>query len=139
MERAYVILWGGYLLFLAIWDVKERRLSRWMLGAALLIALFGFFVPSGNWIGRILGAGIGALFCGISFISHEGIGWADSLLLLLLGVTFGGARLLFILGAALMLLLAAAVVLFILRKVKRKDRLPFMPFLFIGYVICCML
>lgn len=139
MEKAYVILWGGYLLFLAIWDVKERRLSRWMLGTALLFSLLGFFVPGGAWIERGLGVGIGVLFCGISFISREGIGWGDSLLLVLLGAAFGGARLLFVLGAALALLLAVALVLFVLRKVGHKDRLPFLPFLFIGFVICCML
>lgn len=135
MEQAYMVLWSGCLLFLAIWDVKERKLSRWMLGTALLVAVLGFFLPGTSWLARGLGVGIGILFCGISFISREGIGWADSLLLVLLGAALGGGRLLFMLGTALALLLAAALVLFLLRKVGRRDRLPFLPFLFIGFVI----
>lgn len=133
IEQVYAAVWGIYLFFLAVWDVRRQTLSRWMLGAALLLTALGLFLPGLLWRERGMGAGIGILFCAVSFISREGIGWADSFLLVLLGAAFGRDGLLLMLCVALALVMATAIVLFVLHKVGRKDTLPFLPFLFAGF------
>ncbi len=137
VEKVCAILFGAYLLFLAIKDAKERKLS-----LALLFIAAAWFLPLGllwkvGLVWRIAGAGVGALLCGISYISKEGIGWADSVLVLLVGVSLGFDGVLFVLAVALALVMVTAGILFLLKKVGRKDLLPFVPFLFLGYCAYC--
>ena len=118
---------------------------------------------SGNWSSHfsdmlwkcnvwILGGGIavGLCFLGISRLTGEGIGYGDSIMILLLGIYLGIWKLLIVLSGAFFLLALAAVVLLSyysirgkgmaqgtvgMKKISRKYALPFYPFLTCGYIL----
>lgn len=134
-EGAWIIIWGLYLLETAIVDWKERMIPRWLLiFAAILVGITCLFlhVPIRQ---RLIGGVIGLVFTAISIWGKETVGLADALIILLLGVALGGYTQIVILGASLALLMFAAMALFLMKKVGRKDNIPFLPFLFTGYLI----
>lgn len=80
------------------------------------------------------GAGLGILLLLTAFLTGEAIGFGDGFLLCVTGIYLGfweNLNLLF-LGAVLSALILGAGVL--VKKVKLKDRLPFVPFLLLGFI-----
>lgn len=117
----------------------------------LLILLFLFFIIVGiqgvrdmevvlDVVPSIL---MGFLFCGISFglgylLSHKNMGAGDVKLALVMGLYLTGK---YVVGAILYGCIAAAVFSVIQlarKKLKRKDTIPFVPFLYLGLVIRCL-
>ena len=72
------------------------------------------------------------------WITREGMGYGDSWSILILGIYLGVWKLLEVLSTAFMLLGAAAVICLVGKKMSRKYRLPFLPFLAAGY-LCSIL
>ena len=122
------------LLFLAFRDIRCRKFPLWVLillpGLALLCRLM---IRSVSAAEVLSGAGIGALFLLISKVTGEGLGYADSGLILALGVFVGASRLLILLAAAFFLAAIFAGVGLIAGKFTRKFSFPFIPFLAVSY------
>ncbi len=133
-ESLWIVLWGMYLFGTAIVDWKAKMLPRWVLLFSVLLAGASCFYLRVPLPQRLAGSGIGVVFLAISLWGGEAVGLADAVLILLLGVSMGAYTQIVILGAALALLMFAAITLFLLKKVGRKDSIPFLPFLFGGYL-----
>ena len=84
------------------------------------------------------GIAVGALFLLVSRITREGMGYGDSWAIFILGIYLGIWKLLEALSAAFLFLGAAAVICLLIKKMSRKYKLPFVPFLAIGY-LCSIL
>lgn len=83
-------------------------------------------------LSRVFGGGIGLLFLGVSRLTKEAIGKGDAVMLALGGIAVGFMSLCLMLCVAMLLLEVIALVLLVTRRVKRKDRIPFFPFLAAG-------
>lgn len=83
------------------------------------------------WLG---GAGVGILFFVVSKFTKEAIGYADSWMILLLGIYLGLWDILWLLSISLIISGIVAVILLIKFKYSRKIAFPFIPFLAIAYI-----
>ncbi len=130
------ILCLGILLVFSVIDVRRRCLPTVLLAVCgLAVICYRLFICRLDlWLvfGGVL---TGACFLLLSRVTKEGVGYADSLLILILGIYLGLWRLLELLSAAFFLLFLAAVPLLAFKKMSRKYRLPFLPFLTGGCLI----
>ena len=129
----------GILTGASIADIHSRKIPVYILISGNLMALgYQIFIGKDNiWL-ILGGTGIGLLFLLISRITREGMGYGDSWSILILGIYLGVWKLLEVLSTAFMLLGAAAVICLVGKKMSRKYRLPFLPFLAAGY-LCSIL
>lgn len=141
-DLMYIILAVMTVLFFTdFWEHKVP--NRIILVSLLLWAIIvgaGFIFNMQYMLGLVFEYCIGFLFCAISFglcyiISHEKLGAGDVKLALLMGLCLPAG---YVTAAILYGCLAAAVVsvvLLLLKKIKRKDFIPFVPFLYTGLII----
>lgn len=122
------------LLWLALQDKKYLGVTRSSLLAASGILLFAGCFCKADWQSRLGGAAVGVILLLFSFFSKEAIGVADGVIIFVCGVAFG-------LYETVALCFFAAVyagcfsgVLLVTKKVGRKSRIPFFPFLLLGYI-----
>lgn len=122
------------LLWLALQDKRHLGVTRKSLViVAVLLLVAGYFSVAG-WQSRLGGAAVGAILLLFGFFSKEAIGIADGVVILICGVAFG-------LYETVTLCFFAAVYaglysgfLLVTGKAGRKSRIPFLPFLLLGYV-----
>ncbi len=129
------------LILLSLQDLKTRRLSPGLLGAAFLLALggFGLRLLAGEGTGMLAGLLPGACFLGLSMAAGKQLGEGDGLVLAAMGGLLGLSGCLLALSFGLLLAAFCAGYLMVVRKVSRKRKLPFVPFLTVGYLAGVML
>lgn len=124
---------------LGVVDIKRKSIDiRLLIIAAVLIMAGGLFALDRSLPDRALGLipGLIMLFCGK--ITRGGVGTADIVLVLALGVGNGFFEGAGIVSASLIFcgLFAISVICFSFKKGDlRKKTLPFIPFLFLGVVV----
>lgn len=131
------------LLICAMIDSKTRCIYNWMPVAVIVIGIcnlvYLLFFQQADFMSACLGSLIGS---GIIFVAlyimarvfQAGIGMGDVKLIASLGFVFGLGGVLEIMFVALFICMVAALFLMAFRKKKRKDTLPFAPFILMGYV-----
>ena len=102
----------GLMLHLIFFD---QTIFSMLCGILTGIFLLGFSKVSGGMIG--IGDGIVFMVTGLF------LGFYDNLVLIILSFSFAGI---------------CAAVLLIMGRVRKRDRLPFVPFLFAAYSLMCM-
>lgn len=122
------------LLWLAIQDKRNLGISRLQLwvGAAVL-SLAGFFCES-TWQERVGGAAFGAVLFAFIYFSKEALGVADGVVLTACGIAFGVYEGVVLCFLASLYTAGYALVLLLTKRAGRKSRIPFLPFLLLGYV-----
>lgn len=124
------------LLVIAAWiDWKKKEIPVWFLifMSVVVLGLTAFHKNIG--IGyRIWGLCFGIFFLLISKITKQMIGYADSWLILLLGVYQGIFHGLCVLFAASFMAAMCSLVYLWKRRWKRNETLPFIPFLAMAYL-----
>ncbi len=138
----YVML--AFMTYFCVEDHKEQLVPNRVL--LLLLVLFpillgGYGIHDMDTVLKIIPSIIlGFLFCLLSFglgylLSHGSMGAGDVKLSLIMGIYLTGND---IPGAILYGCLIAAeysIVQFLRKKISRKDRIPFVPFLYMGVVV----
>lgn len=123
----------GALGVLAYRDWREQRVSVYAVSVLVILGMIFHVVWREQELWNILaGAGLGAFFMVLSWISRGSIGVGDGAVLVATGVFlgfWGNLRLLFL---ALILSAVAAGYLLVIKRKGRKDRMPFIPFLFLA-------
>jgi leader peptidase (prepilin peptidase)/N-methyltransferase len=132
-----------YLGIASVWDLTERKipLSVLLCGGGAEIALaVAAGVESGGWSpARILAGMIpGALLLALARIGDQA-GSADGLILCAVGAVESYVFALWMLMCACLIMGGISLMGMVFRRVKKEDRLPFVPFLTAGYVICVCL
>lgn len=128
------IVFAG-LSLCGLWDWRKKQIPMiLLLLLCVAVVALTFLCPreeAGAIVGGIL---LGVLFFIISKVTGEVIGYGDSWLILLLGIYLGGFCLLQVLFAAS--LAAGIYSLFVLwrKHWKRRETIPFVPFLVIAYL-----
>lgn len=120
---------------LAVADVKRKRVPVWGLGILAAGSILKQCISRQTDIRLIFGGlGIGLIFLILSKVTEEGLGYGDSLGILILGIGLGTWKLLEVLTATFLLLFVWSMIIWCIRK-KKNQLIPFYPFLVIGYFL----
>ena len=123
------------LIYFSYEDIRYRKISTYLLLAGYVMAAgYLLFARELDLWEYLAGGCVGVLFLFMS-MAGENIGTGDSVLIMLLGLLLGIRYQMKLLLFAVMLCASAAAVLWIMGRVRRKSRLPFVPFLLAG---CCI-
>lgn len=126
------------LLVGSVYDWKYFSLPVWLLAAGLLGgiggALYSLLVDEASVLSVIIAFLPGAIALLLSYLTGEQIGYGDGLILLAMGGCMGIKQILMVAGIALGVSFAVSVTLVVLRRVGRTQKLPFVPFLLIGWM-----
>ncbi|MDE6221769.1 MAG: prepilin peptidase [Lachnospiraceae bacterium] len=131
----------GMLLFVTgIIDIRKRQISRGMLLVLLLVCCL--VVPLKEEFGvldAIGGLTIGLCAIGISIATREQIGKGDGIVIAAVGIALGARKCLLVVFAASFVICIIAIAVLLLRRGGRQTRLPFLPAIFVGYLLCVIM
>ena len=136
VDHIRIVILCGLLLLCSIEDVQKKKVSLWsiMFGGVLILGCIIVKAPL-PLLEHLAGCLVGVFVIILSKLTHGKIGMGDAFLLCItgLGLGFWGNLELFCFG----LLFAAIISIFLLifRIADRKMSIPFVPFLFAGYVV----
>lgn len=123
------------LVGLAVWDIRYRQMPLWV----LLLILAASVICKGivrdvSFTLAVMGGAVGLCFMGISAATNESFGYADSILIFILGIYMGVWNVLYLLAMAFLLAAVYAGIKLSLHRFGRKVSIPFIPFLALGYM-----
>ena len=129
------------LLFLAgLEDIRKKKIHILTIFTMGVTALLGCMLRQDyGWYGALGGFLIGICVIGISIISGEQIGRGDGMVIAALGILCGVRNTLGIVCFASLFMLMPTLVLVICKKGNKKTKLPFLPALFLGYLVNILL
>lgn len=124
-----------FLILCSYLDVKYRRIPVsvyliFMLISAAVVVCEG----RSDWRTWMIGMIPGIIMIVISFISHEKIGYGDSVSIALMGILYKYEMVLSVCAVGFGIIFLAGLIMMITGKAKLSDRLPFMPFLMAGNI-----
>lgn len=135
MFKMWELGMGTYLLMGTIYDLIKRKVfSIYLIGGTAFAVLYQIFNCRKNWHICICGAVIGVGFLLLSKFTDEQIGYGDSWMILNLGIYFGIWKLIFLLGIVFGASFIFSCAGLACGKLNRHTRIPFYPFLMIGYI-----
>ena len=135
MFKVWEIGMGIYLLAGTICDLIKRELSVIYLICGTVLAVFYQIMNRGNfWYISVCGAATGCFFLLVSKYTGEQIGYGDSWMILNLGIYLGIWELICLLGIVFATVFLFSCAGLVSRRLSRHTRLPFYPFLMIGYI-----
>lgn len=135
--RAFMFLIGVLLFVAGIVDIQKREVSRrqlWLLLFACCAVLplkedFNAFDTMG-------GLAVGLCAVGLSVATREQIGRGDGIVIAAVGIVLGARKCLWLVFAASFMMCAAAILVLLLKRGGRQTKLPFLPAIFAGYLLC---
>lgn len=136
MEKYFIL---GFLTICALFDWKRKQIP-------IISLLVGGMIISISCLiqivlgARTLGDSFGGMLVGvfllfISFITRQQIGIGDGILFVITGIGLGFLNNIILLFSSLFLTSIVALSLFVAKKIKRKETLPFIPFVWISFVV----
>ncbi len=130
------VLTGIVLLICSFTDLRYKKIYKAVAGGYLILAILGHTVKPIVSPAEVAAGLLPGLFCLLlSWISREGLGYGDSVLVAGCGLSVGLWPCITILFAAFLLAGLWAAGLLIFRRAGRKKEIPFVPFLLLGTVI----
>lgn len=135
---------GIVFLFLAVgmvWDLKNKSIPRGYLYLWIFVAIIyaTFSLINGKKIISMIIAlipGVISLF--LAFVTKEQIGIGDGMIILLAGVFLHVKDVIGMIFVAFIALTLVAMVLLVTHLAGGKSKIPFIPFLFGGYIVCVL-
>lgn len=129
------IIMAVMLLFCGAQDLLKKNIYLWLIiTAALLTGICIPFCSTYSVPERIGGIAIGASVVVISLATAGKIGLGDGLILCVTGLGMGFWGNLELFAIALLLAAIVSIILLVFRLADRKQSIPFVPFLFAGYL-----
>ena len=122
------------LLWLALQDKKHLGITRMgLVIASGILLIAGCFNETGIQ-SRLGGLAVGLLLLLFAYFSKEAVGIADGIIIAVCGVAFGVYETIMFCFFAGIYAAVVSFVLLLRKKVGRKSRVPFLPFLLLGYI-----
>ena len=123
------------LLIASVWDIWRREIPVYLIiGSGILSAAYCVLEEGTDLLLVIGGICVGVFFLIISKVTEEGMGYGDSLFILVLGIFLGFWDVLFVLSISFFLLLCVLIPVLWMKRMSRSCTLPFLPFLAGGYL-----
>lgn len=137
MEEMYqTIITAAALLLCSYTDWKKCRISKKAAAVYAAAALLGRLTEGKSGIAAgIWGTVPGIVFLFLSFLTRQGIGYGDSILMVLLGLSLGMEEAMGVILLALFLAGIWAVFLLFGKRAAAKQEFPFLPFLLISFAV----
>lgn len=136
MELILRIILGALLLCCGIQDALKKKVYLWVIVLGMIASeICILFIHSSSIVDRLGGVGIGIAVIILSLATGGKIGLGDGLLLCATGLGLGFWGNLELFGISLFITAIVSIVLLIFRLADKKKSLPFVPFLFVGYLI----
>lgn len=137
MDKIIFIVIVVCLIILSVEDIKSRKVRVmhfvYMVPLSFICCGLNYMLGAIDVFDIVIGlvvTGVVALF---GFVS-KGLGMADIGLIFLLGLTFGGERLMIGMLISFGLIYGAAIVMLLKKGIKRTTTFPYIPFLSIGMI-----
>jgi len=131
------------LVVSSIEDIRKKEILLWEIRTCAVLSVaavfMAFYKGSLDIMDVLLSILPGALLLFLSFISREGIGYGDGLIVLAAGPSLGFYDLLTMLMTAIILSGLFSGLLLIFKRAKRKTRIAFAPFLAAGCAVAIAL
>ena len=139
MKTVLVAVYGVYLLILAWIDFRNKQIPvKWLLIGPVFVPLFIYVGNDGGILGNALGLIPGVVFFCISFICKGQIGPADAFVILCTGACIGLKAIITAVSVSLFGVAVVSAVMLISRKMNRKSTIPYIPFIFLGYIAAAL-
>lgn len=130
-----IIFMSVFLVLNTIWDIRTKKLP------VILLICFGMagiiiniILPEYSIKELAFGIAIGVVLWSISYVTVGQIGNGDGLLFVVTGIFIGGMNNFVLLLWATVFCALAAGVLLLIKRVNKKDRIPFVPFVLLAYI-----
>lgn len=127
-----------YLTVLSASDIKEKRVPAWLLVIGAIyaggIALYWSITGFKTWQMMILGIVPGLALTILSWLTGKA-GYADGIILMIIGVLNGYRVGVFVLGMGLFLACVVSVVLLLFHKVQRHTKIPYIPYMEAAFLL----
>ncbi len=135
------VIWIGVLLFfLGIQDLRQKEISCWWLISIIPFIVIEIITSSEiTFMGRIFGGLLGFFFIILSKITKGQIGIGDGYVLCVIGIMLGISKSAILLSYAFLLTSVVSMILLIFFRWNRKKTIPFIPFIFFGYLGCILI
>ena len=123
-----------FLFLCSLWDYKIRKIPLWLchVGAFFIVVyeVVAKEVSLKRMIGGIL---VGLFLLGLTKITRGQVGLGDGIVFIVIGIGIGLKESFLLLLESLCLLFLFCFIGLIGKKIKIKQRIPFLPFVFIAY------
>lgn len=137
----YIILFI-YLFLMSVYDIRKKEIHTEISVVTIVVLAAGQIcrIACGEQIWYLAFTGVieGGLLIGLSKITHGQVGIGDGIVFITSGVMFGFFENGILLFLSLVFAAVAGGFLLLLRRVGRKDMIPFVPFIFVGYGVMCL-
>lgn len=134
MDKYQMIIIMVYLLSMSIMDLKVKKIS-YTASILCILGIICCYIVKGKVAdmyllsGTLLGLGI--IF--LSKLTSGAIGIGDGIVFCLTGSVLGVIQNFSLLCISLLLAGAASIFLLCIHKLKKKDKIPFVPFVFLAF------
>ncbi|WOO34514.1 hypothetical protein R2R35_11875 [Anaerocolumna sp. AGMB13020] len=129
------VLLGIWLLLCSFQDIKEKKISVFLIVSGGLLLSVTFLIVGGvPVIDRLSGLLLGLLLLAAGRLLKGQIGDGDGLIICITGICLGFIKNLNLMLLGLSLTGLVSLFLLIFRRAERKDTIPFVPFLFLSYL-----
>ncbi|SEG35163.1 leader peptidase (prepilin peptidase) / N-methyltransferase [Butyrivibrio sp. Su6] len=139
MEMFFYITQLFLLLLSAFSDIRKKEISIWIVICMALLSLsdgaIALFNGKRTIDDLIVCIVPGVIMMLLALLSRQSIGYGDGLIILAIGMTFGISKLAVGIAIALFTSGIMSIFLIAIRKAKRNDTFPFVPFIFAGMVV----
>lgn len=122
------------LLWLALQDKKYLGITRLGLVIAAGVLVIAGCFDAVDFRSRVGGLAVGLLLLFFGYFSKEAVGIADGVIVTVCGIAFGIYETVTLCFFAALYAATFSLVLLLRKKAGRKSRIPFLPFLLLGYV-----
>ncbi len=133
LQRVVVMV---FLVIGSVSDIRYKRIPIWLVACfgvlAAVLKVVDLLQQSGMEL--LSGVATGVFLIIVSVVTGGQIGIGDGLVFIVLGMYIGSDNVVLLI-IALILCAVTAGVLFVAKRVKRRDRLPFVPFVLCAYVL----
>lgn len=142
-ENIKIVVGAMLFVFLglaAYFDCRFRRIPWSVLGMGAIFMIICNILQWKEFKMEILPAVLPGMFLlMLAWLTKEGIGYGDGISVLLLGGMVGFKNCIWVLCISLLLLSMVGLVLLVVRRVERKTKIPYLPFLLVaeGMLLLC--
>ena len=135
MEMVRYITLGSILLVQSVYDMRKKLLPLWITLVGAAVGIIILFLEGKVTLYGCLGIIPGILCLVYARVSREVIGYGDGLLIGMMGIYLPISKLISCLMWAFLMAGILGLYLLVTKKKQRKQTIPFVPFLFVGFVL----
>lgn len=134
-QIVFIILLGIWLFICGIWDVKRKRIPVFLLIVGFLTSLVGIGLQCDfNIWTSLWGTSLGIILLLLNLTTKGQIGIGDGIIVSITGMYLGFTKNVILLMYGLFGAAICSMILLLFFQFSKKRTIPFVPFLFLGFL-----